>query len=52
MISGIYKSTIHFRRVEEIGPNDEDSIVLGSGNIKRPLTEFGKKRRGKKRKES
>jgi hypothetical protein len=49
---GIYKSTIHFRHVEDIGPNDEDSIVLGSGNIKRPLTEFGKKRRGKKRKES
>lgn len=49
---GIYKSTIHFRHVEDIGPNDEDSIVLGSGSIKRPLTEFGKKRRGKKQKKS
>src|ERR1700678_2721119 len=49
---GIYKSTIHFRRVEEIGPNDEDSVVLDSGSVKRPLTEFGKKQRGKKKKKS
>lgn len=47
---GIYKSTIHFRRVEEIGPNDEDSVVLHSGSIERPLTEYGKKQRGKKKK--
>jgi len=47
---GIYKSLIHFRRVEEIGPNDEDSIVLDSGTVKRPLTEYGEKqRRGKKK---
>jgi hypothetical protein len=49
---GIYKSTIHFRRVEDIGPNDEDSIVLHSGSVKRPLTEFGKKQRGRKKKKS
>jgi len=49
---GIYKSTVHFRHVEDIGPNDEDSIVLGSGSIKRPLTEFGKRRRGRKQKKS
>jgi SEFIR domain len=46
---GIYKSTIHFRRVDEIGPNDEDSVVLGSGSVKRPPTEYGKKQRGKKK---
>lgn len=49
---GIYKITIHFRHVEDIGPNDEDSIVLHSGSVKRPLTEFGKKQRGKKKKKS
>lgn len=47
---GIYKSTIHFRRVEEIGPNDEDSVVLDSGSIERPLSEYGKKQHGKKKK--
>lgn len=29
---GIHKNTIHFRRVEDIGPNDEDSSVLDSGD--------------------
>lgn len=47
---GIYKSAIHFRRVEEIGPNDEDSVVLHSGSVERPLTEYGKKQRRKKKK--
>ncbi len=49
---GIYKSTIHFRRVEDIGPNDEDSVVLHSGSVERPLTEYGKKQRGKKKKKT
>jgi hypothetical protein len=35
---GIYKSTIHFRKVEDIGPNDEDYIVLDSGTVERSRT--------------
>jgi hypothetical protein len=47
---GIHKNTIHFRRVEEIGPNDEDAAVLGLGKVKRPFTSFGKRGKGKKKK--
>jgi len=47
---GIYKSAIQFRRVEDIGPNDEDSVILHSESVERPLTDYGKKRRGKKKK--
>jgi hypothetical protein len=38
---GIYKSTIHFRRVEEITPNDEDYPVLNTGTVERPPTGLG-----------
>jgi hypothetical protein len=48
---GIIKNTIHFRRADEIGPNDPDSVVFGSGSVKRDATGFGprpKRKRGKK----
>jgi SEFIR domain-containing protein len=48
---GIFKNTIHFRHVDEIGLNDLDSVVLGSGRVKRNATGFGprpkRKRKGK-----
>ena len=45
---GIHKNTIHFRRVEDIGPYDEDAAV--SGRVKRPFTSFGKRGKGRKKK--
>ena len=39
----VYKNSINFRRVEDIGKNDLDSIVLGTGEVDRPLTDFGKR---------
>lgn len=38
---GIFKNTIHFRHVDEIGPDDPDAVVLGSGRVKRSATGFG-----------
>ncbi|WDN87863.1 hypothetical protein BuS5_00831 [Desulfosarcina sp. BuS5] len=32
---GIYKGKIHFRNVDDIGRNDIDSVVLGTGRIER-----------------
>jgi len=46
---GIYKSQIHFRRVEDIGPGDEDYAVLGSGSVERPATGISGSRTWKKR---
>jgi len=37
----IHKSSVKFRRVEEIGPHDIDSVVLGTGRVERPLTGYG-----------
>jgi hypothetical protein len=47
---GIHKNTIHFRRVEDIGPHDEDGAVLGTGKVKRPFASFGKRSMGNKKK--
>ena len=44
---GIYKNAINFRKVEEIGPNDIDSVILGTGQVERPLTEFGERNKPK-----
>jgi len=38
---GVYKNSIRFRGVEEIGPHDIDSVVLGTGKVERSLTDFG-----------
>lgn len=38
---GIYKSMIHFRRVEDITLNDEDYPVLNTGTVERPPTGLG-----------
>jgi hypothetical protein len=48
---GILKNVVHFRDVDEIGPGDPDIVVLSSGEVKRPLSAYGKqlKRRRKKR---
>lgn len=32
---GIYKGKIHFKNVDEIGKNDIDSVVLGTGRVER-----------------
>lgn len=32
---GIYKGKIHFRNIDEIGKNDLDSVVLGTGSVER-----------------
>jgi hypothetical protein len=32
---GIYKGKVHFRNVKDIGDNDIDSVVLGTGKVKR-----------------
>jgi hypothetical protein len=48
---GIHKNAVHFRRVEEIGPYDEDAAVLGSGRVKRPFTRFGKRGKGTTKKQ-
>ena len=48
---GILKNTIHFRHVDEIGPNDPDAAALGSGSVKRNATGFGPRlKRKRKRK--
>jgi hypothetical protein len=44
---GIYKNAINFRKVEEIGPNDIDSVILGTGQVEWPLTEFGERNKPK-----
>jgi hypothetical protein len=41
---GIRKRAIHFRNAKDIGENDVDSIVLRTGSLNRPLTEYGRSR--------
>src|ERR1700685_80053 len=48
---GILKNTIHLRHVDEIGPNDPDAVVLGSGNVKRDATGFGPRPKRKRKKQ-
>lgn len=36
---GIYKRNVHFRNVQEIDANDIDSVVLGTGSVKRGKTQ-------------
>jgi len=45
MALGIYKSSIHFRKVDEIGPHDFDVAALGTGSVKRPRTWFGRRKK-------
>jgi TIR domain len=45
---GILKTSIQFRRVEDIGDNDIDSIVLESGQVKRQRSPESKSRRRRK----
>jgi hypothetical protein len=42
---GILKNSVLFRRVEEIGENDLDSVAVHSGEVQRPFTDFGLKRK-------
>ena len=45
---GIFKNAVHFRNVDEIHPpHDPDLAVLGTGQVARPKTRYGK--RSKKR---
>ena len=37
----IFKNTIHFRRVEDIGENDMDLAVVRTGSVKRGKTGYG-----------
>jgi hypothetical protein len=43
----IFKSVIHFRRVEEIGAHDLDVLAIGAAKISRPPTWYGKHRKGR-----
>jgi hypothetical protein len=40
---GIFKGKVHFRHVSEISENDIDSVVLGTGSVKRAKTPFDNK---------
>lgn len=41
----IFKNSIQFRRVEDIGENDIDSVVIGTGSVKRDKTDYGRRRK-------
>jgi SEFIR domain len=41
---GIFKNTVHFRNVDEIHPpHDPDVAVLGTGQVTRPKTRYGRR---------
>jgi hypothetical protein len=47
----IIKNTVHFRQAEEIDPkHDPDAPALGMGRAKRPLSDYGKSQKRRKRK--
>jgi hypothetical protein len=46
---GIRKRVLHFRNAKDIPENDIDSIVLHMGAQHRPLTEYGKSLKKKRR---
>jgi hypothetical protein len=43
---GILKGVVHFRHVSELRENDIDSVVLGTGDVERPMSPFWRANEG------